>query len=340
MTDLTLIRSREFEPTARWAAWRLIDEIDPEAGDLEARMSGLTAVMVDALLAADAETLEEVGDPLRDRLARLYDQGDSARELRGWLLALLSFARWALHRLPSPDEIALRHNTQAWGFLECLRAGPTSGKEIRQRLDTGESQVSRVGRDLLARGLVLQRRAGRTAVWELSPRGKQLTRDAEQREAPAREAPAREAAEARLAGSPRRTAARATSGKRASGSDRSVKRTATSSRRAAPARLLKADTAQPRAKRATTGGASSALRADKAQPPATRHVLPRESGGWQVVTEPGSRPTQVFDTKNDALERAKEIVRNAGGGQVVPHRATGEAQKPVTVRVETGRPPT
>lgn len=46
-----------------------------------------------------------------------------------------------------------------------------------------------------------------------------------------------------------------------------------------------------------------------------RYVVPSKSGGWDVVKEDHRRTSGHFDTKQEALDRRREIVRNAGGGE-------------------------
>jgi len=57
-----------------------------------------------------------------------------------------------------------------------------------------------------------------------------------------------------------------------------------------------------------------------------RDVVPNPRGGWAVVKPGASRPSAVAPTKATAIGRAREIVRNKGGGQVRVHRATAKAR--------------
>lgn len=45
-------------------------------------------------------------------------------------------------------------------------------------------------------------------------------------------------------------------------------------------------------------------------------VLNKERGGWDVVKEDHQRASVHTDTKADALNRGREIVRNQGGGEL------------------------
>lgn len=48
-----------------------------------------------------------------------------------------------------------------------------------------------------------------------------------------------------------------------------------------------------------------------------RYVVPnRERGGWDVVKEDRDRASAHTDTKREAVDRAREIVRNQGGGEI------------------------
>lgn len=47
-----------------------------------------------------------------------------------------------------------------------------------------------------------------------------------------------------------------------------------------------------------------------------RYVQPRPEGGWEVVKEDHDRASAVTRTKAEAVDRAREIVRNDGGGEI------------------------
>lgn len=47
-----------------------------------------------------------------------------------------------------------------------------------------------------------------------------------------------------------------------------------------------------------------------------RHVVPGREGGWDVVKEDHKRASAHTDTKKEAVDRAREIVRNQGGGEI------------------------
>ena len=73
---------------------------------------------------------------------------------------------------PAPGaEVA--PGTLAWRFLRALAdASPLGSGELRERLDTDETQVSRTGRRLREAGLAERRKVGRTVSWELTAAGR------------------------------------------------------------------------------------------------------------------------------------------------------------------------
>ncbi len=144
---------------------------DDEQTD-EARWQALALALVDAILVADADAVDEAFDGL----GLLTAQDDDEREPheRSWAQALQSVAYWALERMPSSDGCLIQPDTRVGGFLAALvEQSPQTSTQLRLWLDTDEAQISRAGRELLAAGLVIQRRAGRHAYWEPTPRGRQ-----------------------------------------------------------------------------------------------------------------------------------------------------------------------
>ncbi len=61
-----------------------------------------------------------------------------------------------------------------------------------------------------------------------------------------------------------------------------------------------------------------------------RHVAPHPEG-WQVTKPGASRPSAVTDTQQQAIDRARDIVRNDGGGEVVIHGRDGRIRDSDTV---------
>lgn len=62
-----------------------------------------------------------------------------------------------------------------------------------------------------------------------------------------------------------------------------------------------------------------------------RHVVPNSDGGWDVTKPRAERASAHTNTKAEAEARAKEIVRNAGGGEVVIHGRDGRIQDSDTI---------
>lgn len=63
-----------------------------------------------------------------------------------------------------------------------------------------------------------------------------------------------------------------------------------------------------------------------------RDVVPnRDRGGWDVVAPGASRASSHHDTQADAIARGREIVQNAGGGEVRIHGRNGQIRDSDTV---------
>lgn len=61
-----------------------------------------------------------------------------------------------------------------------------------------------------------------------------------------------------------------------------------------------------------------------------RHVVPHPEG-WAVQKPGASRASSVHDTQAAAQNRAREIVGNAGGGEVTIHGRNGRIRDSDTV---------
>lgn len=68
-----------------------------------------------------------------------------------------------------------------------------------------------------------------------------------------------------------------------------------------------------------------------------RHVTPRPDGRWQVIKPGATRASVVTDTQRDAVSRARDIVHNAGGGEVRIQGRDGRIRDSDTIR--PGRDP-
>lgn len=65
--------------------------------------------------------------------------------------------------------------------------------------------------------------------------------------------------------------------------------------------------------------------------PNNRHVVKRDDG-WAVVAPEAKRASAVTGTQKEAIDRAKIIVGNAGGGEVSIHGADGKIRAADTVK--------
>lgn len=62
-----------------------------------------------------------------------------------------------------------------------------------------------------------------------------------------------------------------------------------------------------------------------------RHVVPNPQGGWDVRAPGADRASSHHQRQDQAEQRAKEIVRNQGGGEVVIHDRHGRIRDSDTV---------
>jgi uncharacterized protein YdaT len=62
-----------------------------------------------------------------------------------------------------------------------------------------------------------------------------------------------------------------------------------------------------------------------------RHVVPTSDGRWAVRPEGADRASGIFDTQHEAVDRARQIERNTGGGEVVIHGQDGRIRDSDTV---------
>jgi hypothetical protein len=62
-----------------------------------------------------------------------------------------------------------------------------------------------------------------------------------------------------------------------------------------------------------------------------RHVVPDPDGGWNVVKPGSDRASAHQDTQREAVDRARTIVSNLGGGEVRIHGRDGQIRDSDTV---------
>jgi hypothetical protein len=64
---------------------------------------------------------------------------------------------------------------------------------------------------------------------------------------------------------------------------------------------------------------------------AKRHVVPNSAGGWDVKAPGSGRASSHHTTQSDAILRATEILRRAGGGETVIHGRDGRIRDSDTI---------
>jgi hypothetical protein len=62
-----------------------------------------------------------------------------------------------------------------------------------------------------------------------------------------------------------------------------------------------------------------------------RYVQKRPDGDWEVVKEGHKRASAVEPTQRDAIDRGREIVHNAGGGELNIKGETGKIRAKDTI---------
>jgi hypothetical protein len=63
----------------------------------------------------------------------------------------------------------------------------------------------------------------------------------------------------------------------------------------------------------------------------SRHVVPNPKGGWDIKKPGTSQAIVHTDTKDEAIARARQIVKNQGGGEVRIHGKDGRIQDSDTI---------
>ena len=156
---------------------RRLAELDARHAEESGRIDAIALGLVDVLLDHDEAALRAALDALRDargRALRDATSSDGRARLLGSLDAMTAVAHWGQERLtPEATLATVAGGTRAHDFLRALeRSDPLGSSELRQIIETDETQVSRTGRHLLEAGLVSRRKAGRGVFWALTPRGR------------------------------------------------------------------------------------------------------------------------------------------------------------------------
>ena len=63
----------------------------------------------------------------------------------------------------------------------------------------------------------------------------------------------------------------------------------------------------------------------------SRHVVPNPKGGWDVKAPGSNRASAHTDTQADAINRGREIINNAGGGELNIHGRDGAIRAKDTI---------
>lgn len=61
-----------------------------------------------------------------------------------------------------------------------------------------------------------------------------------------------------------------------------------------------------------------------------RHVVPRDDG-WAVVKPNSEKASALTDTQQQAIDRARDILKNDGGGELVIHGTDGSIRDSDTI---------
>lgn len=62
-----------------------------------------------------------------------------------------------------------------------------------------------------------------------------------------------------------------------------------------------------------------------------RHVTPHPEGGWQVTRPGASRAIVRTDTQAEGIDRARALLRNDSGGELVIHGRDGRIRDADTI---------
>ena len=65
---------------------------------------------------------------------------------------------------------------------------------------------------------------------------------------------------------------------------------------------------------------------------ADRHVVPNPDGGWDVTKPGASRASAHAATQAAAQDRAREIIHNQGGGEMLTHAKDGAIRAKDTIK--------
>lgn len=63
----------------------------------------------------------------------------------------------------------------------------------------------------------------------------------------------------------------------------------------------------------------------------SRHVVPNSEGGWDVRKPGATRSSAHTETQAEAQDRARTILGNAGGGEMLTHGRDGQIRAKDTI---------
>lgn len=69
-----------------------------------------------------------------------------------------------------------------------------------------------------------------------------------------------------------------------------------------------------------------------------QHVTKRPDG-WAVIGEGNTRATVILNTQKDAADRAREILENSDGGELIVHDLEGKIRQKDTINRPDYFPP-
>jgi len=152
----------------------LLEEMRAEYEIPEGCFSSLGMLIVDSSLSADEPALRAAHDGLRRLYGKHVRDGDEDKcaEQRGRILGLIDVTFWSLRRLPSGLQLNLDPQGHAARFLTEIAHEPgLNNEQLAKRLDVDITEISRIGRKLVASGVASKTRQWRYNSWGITPRG-------------------------------------------------------------------------------------------------------------------------------------------------------------------------
>jgi predicted transcriptional regulator len=154
----------------------LVAEIESGVETLaEGAFRALGMLVTDGVLDHDQHAVNAAIQQLRRLYAQKSTQAKSLEmaETAGRVLGIIDVLQSAKVRtIPLGVLVEVERESHAHHFLDVLSNQPAwSNKSLAKSLEIDETEVSRVGKRLVERGLARKRRIGRENYWEITPRG-------------------------------------------------------------------------------------------------------------------------------------------------------------------------